>query len=117
MIFAEPFQAIIIALALTLIIEIPTAFVLGFRKKEELLAVVGVNLVTNPPLNFFIQLNSQIKLIPLSFSLIILLEAIVVIIEFLLFSLVLKRGKKKLFLLALAMNTASFLFGLLIQLA
>lgn len=116
MIFLELLPAILFALALTLIIEIIIAFLLEYRKKEEIYLIISVNLLTNPLLNFLIQLNSQLKIIQLSFYLIILIEIGVVVIEFIILSFILKQDRKKLFILSLIMNTASFFVGLILAL-
>ena len=104
----------LLALLLTIAVELLVAFFLGFRKKEELYAIIAINLITNPVLNFLIQLNYQLNIISSSFELIIVLEVIVVIVEFLLLFFMLRQDKKKLFIVSLLINLASFLFGLLI---
>ena len=114
MILIDLIGKIILALIFTLIIEITIAYLLKFRKKEEIQAIIAVNLITNPALNYFIQLNSQYNIISTAFTTIILLEALIVIIEFILLSLMLKQDKKRLFILSLLINIISFLFGLLI---
>jgi len=114
MILTDPLYLILIALVLTLVIELVVAFVLGFRKREEILAIVAVNLITNPALNLFIQLAAYLELFQFSMQILIPLEALVVVAEFLLLSIMLKQKKVKLFSLSLAINTTSFLIGLAI---
>jgi hypothetical protein len=115
MFFTNPIEAILFAFFSTLFIELIVAFVLGYRKKTELLAVILVNIITNPLLNYFIQVNNQLKFVQLSFGLILVLEVGVVVVEFALLSFMLKQSKQKILLLAVLMNVVSFGFGVLIQ--
>ncbi len=114
MVFTNPLIAILFALILTILVELLIAYIIGYRKREILALIFALNLLTNPLLNYFILLNSQMKLIELSIQVIILLEIIVIITEFLLLSAVLKKEKTKLLILSILMNLASFLFGLLV---
>jgi len=106
--------ALALALVLTIIIELGVAFLLNHKSKEKILAVVGVNLITNPALNFLIQLNSQLSMIQLNFYSILVLEIMVTVIEFLILAVLFKKERKQMLLLAVAMNITSFVIGLIL---
>jgi hypothetical protein len=110
----ELIATIVIALVLTLIIEIIVALLLGYKKKEYLLAIIGVNLVTNPVLNFLIQSNAQIKLFDYNIYSILFLEVVVVIIEFLLLWFIFRKERNKMLVLSITMNAASFMVGVIL---
>ena len=101
---------------LTLIIEVPVAYLLGFRKKDELLIVALASVVTNPVLNLFIIMYQSFFGVVTIYG-VIALEILVVLVEFLILFYVFGKEytKKKLLLLALIMNAASFAFGLLLN--
>jgi hypothetical protein len=107
---------IIIALVLTLIIESVAGFILGLRDKKSVLAVVGINLITNPLLNFAILvfpfLRWSVGLWGAIIEIEFILEAIVVIVEGCLLSFALKKPLPKMLLFSLIMNAVSFALGL-----
>jgi len=89
------------------------AWVLGFRKKRELAAVALVNVVTNPPLNFFLALNAQYAFFQIGFSALLFLEALVVLAEWGALTFVFQGKSRKLFRLSLTMNAFSYLIGVI----
>lgn len=104
--------SLIVSLLVTIIIELIVARLFGFRKKHELLVVVLINLITNPVLNYLILLknytatNYQTE----AFSpFVVVLEIIIVIIEWLLLRFALNNKSTKLFLFSLVANACSFL--------
>ena len=102
-----------IPLILTIIIELSVAFLLGFRNRYLFLGVVVVNIITNSSLNFILAHTLAI-LDRFGMFYILLLEAIVVITEYLMLKSIFKNEKNSLFKLSLIMNTSSFLIGIIL---
>jgi hypothetical protein len=103
----------ILVLLFTIIVEVLVAFCLGYRKKTELAAVALVNLITNPLLNLFEYFAIYYKLLSLSIYIVLSLEILVVLTEWALLKFSLTRKSKRLFILSLTMNTASYLGGVI----
>lgn len=101
----------LIALFATVSIELIVAFVLGYRNKVSISSVILVNLITNPLANFIVLFNSYIYLLPEN-VLVVIIEVSVVIAEWGLLVYMLRKEPKKLLLLSIAMNLASYVFGL-----
>lgn len=100
---------IFIACLITVIIETLFFFLFGYRKGEDMLIIVCCNVVTNLLLNLIIQLLFHGN--PGAY--IYLLETLVVLTEFLIYSAA--YGKNfKLFCLVLAANCLTYGIGLLI---
>lgn len=104
----------ILALILTILIEVGIAWLFGLRKKKELITVVLINVITNPLLNYLILVNAYFHLIDQSQILLLILEGLVVLVEWRILVWALSQGVKKMFLLSLVMNASSFLGGLFI---
>jgi hypothetical protein len=105
--FVEP-------LLLAVVVETLIAWLFGFKGKKQLLAVVLVNLITNPLLNYLFVVNRTFNLFPVNFFVIGSLEVIVILVEWLILWWALKENPRKLFLLSCIMNFASYLVGVLI---
>lgn len=99
------------ALILTIIIEFLIVYILGFRNKLLFKSLVIVNIITNPALNFIVKELNKL-FIGFSFVHIVILEMIVVIIEWYLLKLMLKDNQLPLFKLSFIINASSFLTGL-----
>jgi len=99
-------------LLLTLVMETFVAFVSGYRDKLALLSVIFINLITNPLLNYFLWINGYFHFIGINISNILILETMVVFIEWGLLIFALKQKPWRLFALSLVMNSASFGAGL-----
>jgi hypothetical protein len=102
------------ALILTIVIEVFVALAFGYRHKKEMIAVVLVNLITQPALNYFLLLNSFFSLITANIQFILLLEIVVILVEWWLLVYTLKRDVTRTFALSLVMNLTSFFLGLLL---
>jgi hypothetical protein len=76
-------------------------------------AVILVNLVTNPSLNYLLYLNAYFGAIRHCFLLIVLLEAAVILVEWALLVFALRGNKLSLFVLSFIMNVCSYLTGVL----
>lgn len=100
------------SLVLTLLVEVPIAAADGFRSRRELLAIVCVNLVTNPPLVWLLFVLSAL-LGPANggilFYITLCLEVAVVVIEWRLLVWALGTPSRKTLSLAIVMNVASYL--------
>ena len=101
----------IYALILTIIIELSVIYLLGFREKLLFYSLITINILTNPLLNFIVNRLNE-TYIDFNFLHIILLEILVVIIEWLLLKLVIKSKKLPLFKISFIINATSFLIGL-----
>lgn len=102
------------ALVLTIAVETPAALLLGLRNKHALLAVLIINVITNPALNFLVLLNDYLGLISPAIILIVFLEITVVFVEWKLLVYTLRMKNRRAFIVSLILNTASFLAGILI---
>jgi hypothetical protein len=105
---------LISALLLTEAVEFTAAFLMGCRGKEFYKILGLINIVTNPLLNYIIQVLFFFNLLKYRFPIVILLEMIVVIVEWRLFVYALPKGKRSYLLLSAVINASSFLVGFLI---
>ena len=105
---------LLIALFLTITIEIVVSLCLGFKKKSEILTLIFLNIITNPLLNYLLMVNSYFYYAITKLPLIIFLELVVVLVEWKILLYVLREKPLKLFILSLLMNLCSFSFGLII---
>ncbi len=102
----------VVALLLSVVIEISVAYIMGFKKRKYFYAVAAINFVTNPVLNYFILLMSNIM--PINFFQIALLEIGVILIEWKLLLHMFDKPKDKFLLYSAVSNVISFIVGLLI---
>lgn len=102
------------ALLLTEVIEFITAYILGYRGKEFYKTLALINILTNPLLNYIIQVLFFFKLLYFRFPIVILLEVFVVIAEWRIFYYVFSKESKSYLGLSVIINASSFLIGLLI---
>ncbi len=104
----------LLVLLLTIAIELFVAFLFEYRKKKEIISIVFINAITNPILNYLLLVNHHFSIIKSQQLLIIFLEILVVIVEWRILVYALNQKNKKLFVLSLAMNSCSYLIGILI---
>ena len=90
---------------ITIVIELLVAIALGYRKKNELLAVVAINLITNP------ISNALEVFIHISFIGLLVLEVFIVLWEWRMLVWTLGIDSKKLLTLSIATNLSSFVVG------
>jgi hypothetical protein len=101
-----------IGFLLAIVAETAVALAFGYRKRTEIAAVVCVNAFSYPLVNYLIWLVSSLRSAPVGAAGILLLEAGVTTIEWLLLCYALPRHPRlRLFLLSLAMNSVSFVAG------
>jgi hypothetical protein len=103
----------LIALFFTIAVEIIVAVVFGYRNKLAILSVVLVNLITNPLANYIVLFNTYTHFLPENI-LVGVLEISIVFAEWGLLVYTLKKEPRKLLLLSISMNMASYLLGLLL---
>lgn len=98
-----------IAFLLTVVVEVGVALVLGYRRRAEVAAVFWVNVFSHPLVNFLVAIVGLLRAASLSSNEVLVLEAAVVVAEWLLLCFALPcRSKTGLLLLSLAMNAASY---------
>lgn len=104
----------LIALLLTIAIEVVVANFFGYRKKSEITTIIFINLITNPLLNYLLFTNGYFGITQTNTTIILFLEIVVVLVEWLLLGSVLQQNSKKLFTLSLVMNFCSYIVGVLL---
>ena len=104
----------LIALFLTVLIELLLAYIFFWGNRKILKPVLLVNLITHPIFWIFLWGNNLLVLIPFNLFLIITLELFIVFVEFLLLKMVLDFNDLKILLLSFLMNLGSFLFGFIL---
>ncbi len=104
----------LIALLLTIAIEVFIAILFGFRNKNLILAVVFINLITNPILNYFLLINNYFSFVFINTIILLIFEIIIILVEWLLLIFVLQQSPKKLLALSAVTNFCSYITGILI---
>ena len=104
------------ALLTTLAIEAAVAWVLGFRKWFQILAVNLATVVTHPTIHCFILVSFFYELLPSPMPLIVILglELGVFLVEAVLLAFALRIPAWRAGLVSLAINLASYLFGVFV---
>ena len=104
----------LLALFLTIAIELVVALFFGFRKKLEIVAIVFVNLLTNPVLNYLLLVNNHFSFFKITLVIILFLELLVVLAERKLLLYALQEKSNRILVLSFAMNFCSYIAGILI---
>ncbi len=100
-----------IAFLLTIALETAVAWLLGYRRRLEIVCVVAVNVFSHPAANLLVWIAVE-QSRPFGFWEILLLEAVIVAVEWRLMCFALpRRSQTGLFFLSLAMNGVSYLAG------
>ncbi|KFZ26919.1 MAG: hypothetical protein KQ78_00685 [Candidatus Izimaplasma bacterium HR2] len=117
MYFIVPLFLVMFYMSLTIAIEVGVAYLMGYRTKNFLLIVGLASVITNPVLNMIIALNAMFWIFRDDTILIIILELIVVAVEFYILCYVFDRKytRIKLFKVAVVINAASYSLGYFIQ--
>ncbi len=109
---------LLLALILTILIEIGVAFLFRFKNKDQIKIIVWMNILSNPAMNVvLIILSLFIFLGHNTYGILLaILEPIVIYTEYCILKYVFGKeySKKQLFIITLCMNTASFLIGFFI---
>ena len=103
----------VVALVLSIIIEISVAYLMGYKEKKYLLTIMMINFITHPILNYFILILSFVKF-DINLLLVGLLEIGAIFTEWGLLVHVFHKPKDKLLILSLVTNLVSFITGILI---
>jgi len=103
-----------VALVLTIFAEWFIVYLFGFRDKKTFLAVMLVNLITNPLMNFFISFLQGLNLFAFNFFSLLIIELAVVVVEWQMLVYSLIGDSKKFLFVSLAMNMFSFSCGLIL---
>jgi hypothetical protein len=104
----------LLALFLTIAIELVVAFFFGFRKKSEIVAIIFVNLLTNPVLNYLLLVNNHFSFFKINLVITLFLELLVVLAEWKLLVYALQEKSNRILVLSFAMNFCSYIAGVLI---
>ncbi len=115
-IFAVVFS-FIFYMSLTIVIEVGIAYLMGYRTKNFLIVVGLASVITNPVLNIVLSLNATFIGFYNDNLFILILEIIVVFVEFYILCYVFDRkySRIKLFRLAVIINLSSYLIGYYLQ--
>ena len=104
-----------IAFLLAIVLEVAVGLLLGYRKRQEIACIALVNVFSHPLATYLVWVSCALRLTPVRPLEILLLEVGVVIVEWLLLCYGLPRRRKSgLFVLSLAMNSVSYLAGILL---
>jgi len=107
-------RSLALSLGLTLLIEIPAALILGLRRKEDILLVGLVNILTNPIIVLILNLFFVFTASPPPWFLILPLEVFAVLTEGFIYQKGLSCRRIHPFLLSLILNGISYFGGLLL---
>jgi len=103
----------LLTLLLTLTIEGTVAYLLGLRKRQQMVAVVMINVITHPVLSYLLLVFGYLGM-DVTFGLVTVLEILVVVVEWQLLVYVFGSPGRQLFIVSLLANAASFLTGILL---
>lgn len=106
--------SLLLSFGITVFVEIGVALLLGLRDRRSLLIVFLVNAVTNPVVVFLLNVQYLYGILLPKIPLTILLEFAAVITEALLYRFALK-GNLNPVILALLLNAASYLGGVVVN--
>ena len=106
---------ILLALILTVLIELLVALLMGFRNKRDLECIALVNVITNPVFNYFLICYASIAKSRILDTYVFIIELIIVFVEYKLLKKVIKQNKSRILLLSILMNAASYFSGILIE--
>lgn len=98
------------ALVLTEAVEAMAAFLMGYRDKKFYTVLIIINIITNPMLNCILMILFYFNIKSLIITLV--LEVLVVIVEWRLFVYALNKHDKSYLLLSIIINLSSYIAGL-----
>lgn len=107
--------SLLVALISTIIIEETVIFLFGYRNKSTFLVVALVNIITNPIANYIVTTNNIFNIINPGIPLVMILEILIVFIEWKIMEYSLpNQEKQSCLILSIIMNLASFITGLIL---
>lgn len=103
-----------VSLVLTLIIELSISWILGIRNRNNIIVVICVNICTNPVVVYIANcmLYFEIEVYNL---IIMIMELLVVIVEYQMYKKYLTNYQKSPFILSIVNNAISYGLGVLIN--
>ncbi len=107
-------NSLIISLILTVAIELFISIVIGIRKKNDIITIIAVNTLTNPIVVFIAGIINTFRIILLYWTIVIIMEFIVIFIEGKIYEKILKFKRISGFKLSFVNNVISFIIGLII---
>jgi hypothetical protein len=106
-------RCLLLPFALDVAVEISVAVLLGFTGRQKIATIFFLNLMTNPATNTALLLNTYFH--PIDYKLAVaVLEVLVAAVEWLALNSLFPGNIRRMLLLSLFMNAASFLAGLLL---
>ncbi len=108
-----PLSNYVIALILSIVIEISVTYLMGYKEKKYLLTIAMINCITNPILNYFLLVLTYARF-NINLPLVGLLEMVVILAEWGLLIHVFHKPRDKFLILSAVTNLVSFVAGLLI---
>ena len=105
--------SLIISLILTLIIELIISLLVGIRGKRNIIVVICANICTNPVVVYISNIVQLFNNETIYFSIILVLEILVVIVEYFIYKKYLDYNKTSKLLVSLLCNATSFEIGLI----
>jgi hypothetical protein len=108
----DPLSSLFVALVLTEAIELIVAVLLGYGKRE-IQAILAINVLTNPVLNYLLLVNSAYALVSVNFGIMFVLESIIILAEWKLLEYALNRSGNSILRLSIAANVSSYFFGVI----
>ena len=104
-----------ISLLLTITIELSISLMLGINSHNDIRTIILVNICTNPIVVYIAKILKLLNNNIVYILILVLLEIIVVIVEFKLYNKYLKDYEKSKVILSLVNNMSSYLIGVLIN--
>lgn len=100
-------------LLLTIAIELLAAFLLGYKRRHQISIITLANVITNPALNYILMLLRMTG--QYSYFYLLILETVVVFIEWRIMVYAFQKQPKELLILSALMNGASYAAGVLLM--
>ena len=101
-------KSLIISLILTIIIELITSIIMGIKNKRELFIIILINICTNPIIVYISNIIAMVYNVTLYWFIILIMEIIVVIVEWKMIEIYMEIEKKRAFKISLINNIVSF---------
>ncbi len=107
-------KSLIISLILTIFIELLISILIGIRKRNDIISIIAVNILTNPMVVFISNVLKSFKIALLYWGIVAIIELIIFFIEGKIYEKVLNFKKLSGFKLSFINNLISFTIGVII---
>lgn len=107
-------KSLIISLILTIFIELYISMLIGIKKRNDIITIIATNTLTNPIVVFTAIILNNFKNALLYWTIVIIIELIVIFIEGKLYEKILCFKKISSFKLSFINNAVSFIVGVII---